>query len=77
MKTFAAPMVADHTAVNKAATDLAGRLHLAPDDNATAQSLKKGGDDNAAHLKTLMVKERPASVAHLDHAKHLQAQLGK
>ncbi len=77
VKTFAAPMVADHTAVNKAATDLAGRLHLAPDDNATAQSLKKGGDDNAAHLKTLMVKERPASVAHLDHAKHLQAQLGK
>jgi putative membrane protein len=117
VKSFATLMVTDHTAVNKAATDLAGRLHLAPEDNATAQSLKKGGEDNIAHLKTLsgaaldrayvghevayheavlsaldntlipsaanadlkalMVKVRPAFVAHLDHAKRLQAQLGK
>ena len=53
VKTFATLMVTDHTAVNKAATDLAGRLHLTPEDNATAQSLKKGGEDNVAHLKTL------------------------
>ena len=117
VKTFAALMVTDHTAVNKSAADLAGRLHLAPEDNATAQSLKKGGEDNVAHLKTLdgaafdrayvdhevayheavlaaldktlipsahnadleslMIKVRPAFVAHLEHAKHLQAQLGK
>ena len=117
VKSFATLMVTDHTAVNQAATDLAGRLHLAPEDNPTAQSLKKGGDDNVAHLKTLtgaafdrayvdhevayheavlsaldttlipsasnadlkalMVKVRPAFVAHLDHARHLQAQLGK
>jgi putative membrane protein len=28
-------------------------------------------------LKALIVKVRPAFVAHLDHAKHLQSQLGK
>lgn len=117
VKSFAKLMVTDHTAVNKSATDLAGRLHLTPEDNATAQSLQKGGEDNVAHLKTLsgaafdrayvdhevayheavisaldtmlipnatnadlkalMVKVRPAFVAHLEHAKHLQAQLGK
>ena len=117
VKSFAALMVTDHTAVNKSATDLAGKLHLTPEDNATAQSLKKGGEDNVAHLKTLsgtafdkayvdhevayheavlkaldgtlipsatnadlkalMVKVRPAFVAHLDHARMLQAKLGK
>jgi len=117
VKAFARQMVTDHTAVNKSATDLAGRLHLTPEDNPTAQSLKKGGDDNVAHLKTLsgpafdrayvdhevayheavlkalddtlipnasnadlkalMVKVRPAFVAHLEHAKMLQARLGK
>ena len=117
VNAFASQMVTDHTAVNKSATDLAGKLHLTPEDNATAQSLKKGGDDNVAHLKTLsgaafdrayvdhevayheavlkalddtlipsasnadlkalMVKVRPAFVAHLDHAKMLQAKLGK
>jgi putative membrane protein len=30
-----------------------------------------------AELKALLVKVRPAFVAHLDHAKHLQAQLAK
>ena len=114
---FAKLMVTDHTAVNKSATDLAGKLKLAPEDNPTAQSLKKGGEDNIANLKTLrgaafdrayvdhevayhqavidaldktlipsaqnaelkalMVKVRPAFVAHLEHAKSLQAQLGK
>jgi len=117
VKAFARQMVTDHTSVNKSATDLAGRLHLTPEDNPTAQSLKKGGDDNVAHLKTLsgpafdrayvdhevayheavlkalddtlipnasnadlkalMVKVRPAFVAHLEHAKMLQARLGK
>jgi putative membrane protein len=117
VKKFAQQMVTDHTAVNKSATDLAGKLKLVPEDNATAQSLKKGGEDNVAHLKTLqgaaldkayvdhevayhqavldaldktlipsakneelkalMVKVQPAFVAHLDHAKMLQAQLGK
>jgi putative membrane protein len=30
-----------------------------------------------AELKALLVKVRPAFVAHLDHAKHLQSTLGK
>jgi len=117
VKAFAKLMVTDHAAVNKSATDLAGRLHLTPEDNPTAQSLKKGGEDNIATLKTLsgpafdkayvdhevayheavlsaldgtlipsasnadlkglMVKVRPAFVAHLEHARHLQAELGK
>lgn len=53
VKDFARQMITDHTAVNKAATDLAAKLKLAPADNATSQGLKKGGDDNLAHLKTL------------------------
>jgi putative membrane protein len=117
VKGFAELMVKDHTGVNKAATDLAHRLNLTPEDNPTAQGLRKGGDDNLAHLKSLggaafdkayvdhevayhqavidaldktlvpgahdaelkalLVKVRPAFVAHLEHAKHLQAELGK
>jgi putative membrane protein len=117
VKAFGKQMVTDHTGVNKAATDLAGKLKLKPQDNPTAQNLKKGGAENVAHLKTLkgaafdkayidhevdyhqavidaldktlipnaqnaelkalLVKVRPAFVAHLDHAKTLQSSLGK
>jgi putative membrane protein len=112
VKDFGALMVAGHTAVNKDATELAAKLKLKPEDNPTAQGLKKGGDDNLARLrkldgaafdkayidnevtyhqavldamdktliphakneelKALLVKVRPAFVAHLEHAKHLQ-----
>ena len=117
VKAFGKQMVTDHTGVNKAATDLAAKLKLKPEDNPTAQSLKKGGADNVAHLKTLkgaafdkayvdheveyhqavidamdktlipnaqnaelkalLVKVRPAFVAHLEHAKTLQSSLAK
>ena len=117
VKAFGKQMVTDHTGVNKSATDLAARLKLKPEDNPTAQSLKKGGADNVAHLKTLkgaafdkayvdheveyhqavidamdktlipnaqnaelkalLVKVRPAFVAHLEHAKTLQSSLAK
>jgi len=110
-------MVTDHSAVNKQAKDLAAKLKVKPEDNPTSQSLKKGGEDNVKHLKTLkgaefdkayvdhevayheqvldaidkvlvpsakneelkglIVKVRPAFVAHLEHAKSLQAKLGK
>jgi putative membrane protein len=116
VQDFARLMVTDHSGVNKAATELAGKLKLKPEDNPTAQGLKKGGDDNLANLrkldgarfdkayvdhevsyhqavldavdktlvpsakneelKALLLKVRPAFVAHLEHAKHLQAQLG-
>ena len=113
VKTFARLMVTDHTGVNKAATDLATKLKVTPQDNPTSQSLKADGEKSLAHLKTLtgatfdkayidrevayhqqvidaldkilipgatneelkalLVKVRPAFVAHLEHAKRLQA----
>ncbi len=115
VKAFAQQMVTDHTGVNKAATELVQKLHVTPQDSATSASLKKGGDENLAHLRTLsgadfdrayvdhevayhqavldamdsalipnaqnaelkalLVKVRPAFVAHLEHAKHIQAAL--
>jgi putative membrane protein len=117
VKEFGKLMVNDHGGVNKAASDLVQKLKVTPQDNPTAQSLKKGGEDNLAQLrklsgapfdkayvdheiayhqavldavdktlipnakneelKALLVKVRPAFVAHLEHARNLQAQLGK
>ena len=113
VKKFARLMVTDHTGVNKAATDLAAKLKVTPQDNPTSQSLKADGEKNLTHLKALdgaafdqayidrevayhqqvidaldktlipgatneelkalLVKVRPAFVAHLGHAKRLQA----
>jgi putative membrane protein len=117
VKAFAQLMVADHTGVNKSATDLVTRLKVSPQDNPTSQSLKAGGDKNiltlnalkgaafdkayidhevAYHqqvldavdqtlipgakneeLKGLLIKVRPAFVAHLEHAKMIQSSIGK
>jgi putative membrane protein len=117
VKAFGKMMVTDHAGVNKSATALVTKLHVKPEDNPTAQSLKAGGAENVKHLKTLsgaafdkayidhevdyhqqvldaidktlipsaqnaelkalLVKVRPAFVAHLDHAKHIQGELGK
>jgi len=118
VKQFGETMVRDHEAVNKQATDLAKKLNVKPEDNATSRSLAQGGRDNLAHLKALkkggefdrayvdhevayhqavidaldktlipnaknaelkdlLVKTRPAFVAHLDHAKMIQSKLGK
>ena len=117
VKKFAQHMVTDHTRVNQQATALVTKLHVTPQDNPTSQSLKTGGEQNVAHLKTLsgaafdkayidqevtyhasvlqavdktlipsaqnaelkalLVKVRPAFVAHLEHAKQVQATLAK
>ena len=117
VKKFAQQMVTDHSGVNRQATELVTRLKVTPEDNATSQSLKSGGEKNLAslkalrgaafdkayidhevvyheqvlqaldktlipgatnaELKSLLVKVRPAFVAHLEHAKHVQASLGK
>lgn len=117
VKEFARLMVTDHTGVNKTAKDLAAKLKVTPESNATSKSLQKGGDENLAalkalngaafdrayvdhevayhqavldavdqslipgaknaELKALLVKVRPAFVAHLEHAKQLQASLEK
>jgi putative membrane protein len=115
VRKFAQLMVTDHTGVNKSAVDLATRLKVTPQENATSKSLKSTGDktlerlstlkgaafdkayvDNEvayhqqvidaldtllipgatnAELKALLVKVRPAFVAHLEHAKSLQKTL--
>jgi putative membrane protein len=115
VKGFAELMVTDHSGVNKSATTLVTKLKVTPEDNATSQSLKSGGDANLKNLKglkgaafdkayidhevayhqavldavdktlipgakneelkALLVKVRPAFVAHLEHAKHLQSSL--
>jgi putative membrane protein len=117
VQAFAQRMVADHAAVNQAATDLVTKLKVKPEGNPTSQSLQQGGDANLANLRTLsgsafdrayvshevtyhenvldaldkillpsasnaelkalLVKVRPAFVDHLEHAKHLQAELDK
>jgi putative membrane protein len=117
VKKFAQLMITDHTGVNKSAVALVKKLNVTPEDNPTSQSLKQGGEENVAKLKTLkgaafdkayidhevayhqqvldavdktlipsaqnaelkalLVKVRPAFVAHLEHAKKLQAELGK
>jgi len=115
VKAFGKQMVTDHSGVNKRAVALVRKLKVTPEDNATSQSLKSGGDDNLkalkalkgaafdkayvdhevayheqvleavdktlipsaqnAELKALLVAVRPAFVAHLEHAKRLQATL--
>ena len=117
VRDFGKQMVTDHTAVNKQATELAGKLKVKPQENKRSADLKKGGEENVAKLKKLKGKEfdkayvdhevtyhqavldavdktlipsaqnaelkaliekvRPAFVAHLDHAKKLQSDLGK
>ena len=117
VRAFARQMVTDHTGVNKQAVELVTRLKVAPEDNPTSQSLRKGGDDNLkglgalrgsafdkayieheiayhaqvidaidktlipnaknAELKALLVSVRPAFVGHLEHARQIQATLGK
>jgi putative membrane protein len=53
VKAFAQLMITDHTGVNKSATDLVTKLHVTPEANPTSESLKQGGDQNLAHLRTL------------------------
>lgn len=117
VKDFGKQMVTDHSAVNKQAVALVTKLKVKPEDNATSQSLRKGGDENVkklktlkgdafdkayvdqevayhqavldaidnvlipnaknAQLKALIVKVRPAIDGHLQHAKMMQAKLGK
>lgn len=117
VQDFAQQMITDHSAVNKQAAALAGKLGVKPEDSDTSKSLKqaaaqttkklkglKGAQfdkayvDNEvayhqqvldaidkvlipsaqnAELKGLITKVRPAIATHLEHAKHLQASLGK
>ena len=115
VKAFGQMMATDHAGVNRQATELAARLKVTPQDNATSQSLHAGGEKNVStlkslkgaafdkayidheveyhqavldaidktlvpnaqntELKALIVKVRPAFVAHLEKAKSIQASL--
>lgn len=115
VKDFAERMIVDHSSVNQSAVALVHRLHVAPENSPTSESLKAGGEQNLARLrglsgsafdaayidhevayhqsvldavdhvlipsakneelKALLIKVRPAFVAHLEHAKQLQGSL--
>ncbi len=53
VREFATLMVTDHSAVNKSASELVQKLKVAPEPNATSDSLQQGGDKNLAALKGL------------------------
>ena len=53
VKKFGQQMVSDHTRVNESAVALVTKLKVTPEDNATAQSLKAGGEKNIARLNGL------------------------
>lgn len=53
VKAFAETMVRDHGAVNAKATALAKKLGVTPEESATSESLKSGGDAEMAKLKAL------------------------
>src|SRR5262249_36785116 len=65
VRAFGKQMVTDHSGVNKAATDLAKKLGVKPEDNPTSQSLKQGGEANLRNLQGL---SGPAfDKAYVDH----------
>lgn len=51
VKAFAERMITDHTGVNKAASDLVGRLGVTPEPNATSQALTSDGEQARAALQ--------------------------
>lgn len=53
VKKFAQTMVTDHTAVNKKATELAGKLKLTPEDNDLSKKLKSDAAATADKMKNL------------------------
>src|SRR5437764_762945 len=72
VKAFGKQMVTDHTGVNKQAVDLVTKLGVKPEDNPTAQSLKKGGADNVKHLNTLTGKAFDKAYVEHEVAYHQQ-----
>src|SRR6476619_2646094 len=92
VKQFAQLMITDHTGVNKSAVALVTNLkklkgadfdkayidHEVAYHQQVLDAVDKTLIPSAqnAELKALLVKVRPAFVAHLEHAKHVQATLG-
>lgn len=53
VRAFAETMKRDHKAVNDAALDLLNKLGVAPQDNATSQSLSAQAEEKRAELRSL------------------------
>jgi putative membrane protein len=53
VQQFAATMITDHSAVNREAAALAGRLHVTPEANAVSQSLESGAAEARRQLEGL------------------------
>ena len=53
VREFGSRMVEDHTAVNQAAAELAGRLGVTPEATPTSQSLRDGGESSRSRLSGL------------------------
>ncbi|HEX8674079.1 MAG TPA: DUF4142 domain-containing protein [Longimicrobium sp.] len=51
VKEFAQRMITDHSGVNKAASDLVGKLGVTPESNPTSQGLRDGGTKNLGELR--------------------------
>lgn len=65
VQQFANLMVTDHSAVNHSAVELAQKLKVTPEENATSRALKQGGDQNLAALGALSGKA--LDKAYIDH----------
>jgi putative membrane protein len=57
VKDFAQQMITDHSAVNQQAADLAKKLGVTPEDNATSKSLTSDAATKMKKLKTLKGKD--------------------
>lgn len=116
VRKFAHRMMEDHTAVNKAASELVTRLGVTPEETDTSRGLAKSATETRdgmrsldgaafdkayvdnevayhtavidvldkilipsaqnAELKSTLESVRPAFIAHLEHARSIQASLG-
>lgn len=57
VRAFAEEMIRDHTAVNKAASDLVAKLGVTPEENDTSRGLTSSGEQTRARLGGLSGKE--------------------
>jgi len=65
VQDFAQLMIANHSDVNKSATELVTKLHVTPESNPTSESLKEGGEKNLASLRKL--SGHAFDKAYIDH----------
>lgn len=70
VRALARQMVADHSAANQAAAELAGRLGLTPVPNDVSRQLEEGGRENRARLSTLEGEEFDAAYVTHEVAYH-------